>query len=419
MVQTVELNEFSGGIPTAAKVLIVDDEYDIVEEVVEHLEDEGLECVPAHNAAEAMDLVKNDPEIGIVVTDIRMPGMDGLEMARELDKEYGETRDLFVIVVTGHAGMKEAIEALQLGAEDFLTKPISPDHLLHSVRRAGKMISLRANERFYQDHLEREVRERTAEVRQLADDLEKRNKELSVKNQELTVVNQLKDEFMQMMSHELNTPLNAIMGFSQLLMDNSRRGDSQQCEKCADHIHSAGMRLTKTVDSILTLSSMMAGDLRPDCSIFTSRDFVDSVVSDYVQRMDSLNAVLHSDGPDQPFDISADFTLLHKAVGHLLENAATFGGEGGGVSISISKEDDLARIAVADEGPGMTEEQIAIAMEPMRQIDGSIGRKFEGMGLGLPLVRGIAEMHGGMLEIDSTPGEGTKATIIVPVDNKS
>lgn len=88
-------------------------------------------------------------------------------MIRYLNDNYDDTRDLNVIVVTGHAGMKEAIEALQLGAEDFLTKSISPDHLLHSVRRSEKMIRLRAKERLYQQHLESEVKEKTAEVRKL------------------------------------------------------------------------------------------------------------------------------------------------------------------------------------------------------------------------------------------------------------
>ncbi len=177
----MELNMIDNAVLTTAKILIIDDEPDIVDEVVEQLEDEGLVCVSAYNAAQALELIEADTAIGVVVTDIRMPGMGGLEMARKLSDDYGDSRDLFVIVVTGHAGMKEAIEALQLGAEDFLTKPISPDHLLHSVRRAGEMIHLRANERFYQQKLEQQVQAKTTEVRELAADLAARNQELHTK----------------------------------------------------------------------------------------------------------------------------------------------------------------------------------------------------------------------------------------------
>ena len=208
------------------KVLIVDDEPDIVEEVVEQLDDEGFDCVFAYNAAEAMDIVGKDSDIGVIITDIRMPGMDGLEMARKLKDEAGSSRDLYVIVVTGHAGMAEAIEALQLGAEDFLTKPISPNHLVHSVRRAEEMIQLRGNERLFQLHLEQQVQEKTADIRGLADELAEQNALLEKQNQELSIVGKLKDEFLQMMSHELNTPLNAIVGFAQLMKASTRTTSS-------------------------------------------------------------------------------------------------------------------------------------------------------------------------------------------------
>jgi len=412
MEQVMELEISERVMSMPAKILIVDDEPDIVEEVVEQLEDEGLECVSAYSAVQALDLIKADTGIGIVVTDIRMPGMDGLEMARTLTSMYGETRDLFIIVVTGHAGMKEAIEALQLGAEDFLTKPISPDHLLHSVRRAGKMIHLRANERFYQVHLENEVREKTAEVRKLADDLAEQNKEL-------TIVNRLKEEFLQMMSHELNTPLNAIIGFSQLLIESSRKRKDEKEESCAEHIYSAGMRLTKSVDSILTLSSLSAGNLPLDYSRFTAKNFVDSIVADYTALLDTWNVTLDCKLPERPFDMNADYLLLHKAVGNLVENAAKYGKQSGLVSLRINPQDDHVCFTISDDGPGMTDEQISAALEPMRQGDGSVGRKFEGIGLGLPLAGGIAELHGGKLTIGSEPGKGTTVTVVVPASKKA
>ena len=410
----MELNIIDNAVLTTAKILIVDDEPDIIDEVVEQLEDEGLVCVSAYNAAQALELIEADTAIGVVVTDIRMPGMGGLEMARKLSDDYGDSRDLFVIVVTGHAGMKEAIEALQLGAEDFLTKPISPDHLLHSVRRAGEMIHLRANERFYQQKLEQQVQAKTTEVRELAADLAARNQELRTKNRELTVVSQLKDEFLQMMSHELNTPLNAIIGFSQLLMDSARQKADDKAEKCASHIYSSGMRLMKTFDSIITLSSLTAGNFNLTPSRFSARNFIDSTISEFTPMLDNWKADLQCDMPERPFDMTADFQELLKAVGHLIENAAKYGNEGGKVHLTISRKDGQVVFAVTDNGPGMTAKQAAIAQEPMRQVDGSLARKYEGMGLGLPLARAIAELHGGRLDVDSTPGSGTTVTITVP-----
>lgn len=95
----------------------------------------------------------------------------------------------------------------------------------------------------------------------------------------MTVINQLKDKFLQMMSHELNTPLNAIIGFSQLSKDSSQRRNDEKDEKCAAHIHSAGIRLMKTFDSIRTISSLTAGNLRLNYTRFTARNFIDSISS--------------------------------------------------------------------------------------------------------------------------------------------
>ena len=396
------------------KVLIVDDEPDIVEEVVEQLDHEGLNCVFAFNAAQAMEMVASDPDIGVIITDIRMPGMDGLEMARKLKDEAGSSRDLYIIVVTGHAGMAEAIEALQLGAEDFLTKPISPDHLLHSVRRAEEMIQLRSNDRLFQVHLEQQVREKTAEIRKMADDLAEKNTLLEKNNEELTVVSKLKDEFLQMMSHELNTPLNAIVGFAQLLKQLMSDAGNEKALKCADHILSAGTRLADSVDSILTLSEISAGNLRLDVERFSASNFVDSVMSEYTPQLKSWNAQLLCDLPERPVDIKADFQILRKAVGHLIENAAKYGNDGGEVTLSLALDNRQAVISVSDNGPGMSAHQIAAALEPLRQVDGSMSRKYEGMGLGLPLAKGIVELHGGRLEIVSRQGAGTTVTLTLP-----
>jgi len=416
--RVVETERLLDAMLTPTKVLVVDDEPDIVEEVVEHLDDEGLECVFAFNAAQAIEMVGNDPAIGVIVTDIRMPGMDGLEMARKLKDEAGASRDLYVIVATGHAGMAEAIEAMQLGAEDFLTKPISPDHLLHSVRRAEEMIQLRSNDRLFQIHLEQQVREKTVEVRRLADDLAERNQSLEQKNQELTVLGRLKAEFLQMMSHELNTPLNAIVGFAQLLKEGLKDGGDDKNQQCAEHILSAGARLSDVVNSILTLSEISAGELILSPARFSARNFVDSVTSEYAPVLESWNSQLQCDLPERSFEIIADFQQLKKAVGNLVENAAMYGNEGGKVTISIRHLSDRINICINDDGPGMSDSQILAALEPLRQVDGTMGRKYEGMGLGLPLAKGIAELHGGRLEIDSNPGKGTRVIITLPVDVK-
>ncbi len=395
-----------------SKILIVDDEPDIIDEVTECLEGEGLGWVSAQNAEDAIELVESDDKIGIVVTDIRMPGMDGLELSRRLLEKYGSKRDLYIIVVTGHAGMREAIEALQIGAEDFLTKPISPDQLLHSIHRAEEMIHLRSAGRFYKEHLKHEVKKKTAAVRQLAAELEEQNRELAQKNEDLTVVNRLKDEFLQMMSHELNTPLNAISGFSQLLVQLGEESGDEQVIKFAEHIFAGSNRLTKTLDSFLALAMLRGGSMKLSYANFSAGDLLTAINREYASVLSGLGGTLNCELPDPSFDLDADCDQLRKAINRLLDNGANYGGST--LVLKAYQDGESACFSIADDGKGMTPEQIVAALEPMRQVDGSMGRHVEGVGVGLPLAKGIVDLHGGRLDIQSSLGEGTTITISLP-----
>jgi len=382
-----------------AKVLIVDDEPDIVEEVFEQLEDEGLVCLSAFNAKSAMELVKVDPEIGIVVTDIRMPGMDGLEMARQLKANVAPGRDLFVIVVTGHAGMKEAVEALKIGAEDFLTKPISPDHLLHSVRRAGEMFQLRQHERDFKEQLQHEVKIKTAELKDA--------------NRKLTAANQIKDQFLSVMGHELRTPLNAISGFAELLKEKLKDEDPSVGEYL-DHIVHSGKRLTETIENILEFSAAIAGNRKIRTELQVLGDLLSHVFGQFQERAREKNATLHLAPLPEDQLIEVDGAMLIKALNCLVNNAIKFSPDGGRIALGAERSPDAIAIFIEDRGCGMTEDEITLAKQPLSQVNSTLSRSSEGAGMGLSLATLLTELQGGRLEIDSTPGEGTTVRIILP-----
>ncbi|HEY9163790.1 MAG TPA: hybrid sensor histidine kinase/response regulator [Magnetovibrio sp.] len=383
----------------AAKVLIVDDEPDIVEEVVEQLEDEGISCLTAFNAKSAMELVRSDADIGVVVTDIRMPGMDGLEMARQLKATLDADRDLFVIVVTGHAGMKEAVEALKLGAEDFLTKPISPDHLLHSVRRAGEMIQLRQHERSFQEQLKHEVKIKTADLNEA--------------NRKLTAANQIKDQFLSVMGHELRTPLNAINGFSVLLKDKITTDDSAAMEYL-EHIMSSGQRLTETVENILEFADTVSGSRK----VNMEWQVVDDLLSNVIGQCDALakakNTTLKLTTIPQDKLIKVDSAMTMRALNCIIDNAIKFSPSGTTVDIGAKRKENAIELYVKDSGVGMSEDEIGVARKPLSQVNSTLSRPVEGTGLGLSLAILLSEAQGGELNIESTPGTGTLVSIIIP-----
>lgn len=156
----------------ATKILIAEDEEATRDELVECLTDDGYECVEAANGEEGLDILRRDKEISIVLSDILMPGKSGLEMINAALTEIDKDRDLEFIILTGHGGSKEAIDALKLGVMDFLEKPIDLDHLVHVVRRAEELVLLKRVSRDYQAGLEADVQAKTLEIRKLFGNLE-------------------------------------------------------------------------------------------------------------------------------------------------------------------------------------------------------------------------------------------------------
>jgi putative two-component system response regulator len=154
------------------KVLIAEDEKSIREELVECLTDEDFECIEASNGEEGLNILRRDTEIAVVVSDILMPGKSGLEMVQAAQFESAKDRDIEFIILTGHGGTKEAIEALKLGVMEFLQKPVDLDHLVHVVRRAEELVLLKRVSRHYEAGLEAEVQSKTLEIRKHIGNLE-------------------------------------------------------------------------------------------------------------------------------------------------------------------------------------------------------------------------------------------------------
>lgn len=391
----------------ASRVLVVDDEIEITEEAAEILTDEGFACDQASDGRSALEMVLHDPDIAIVVTDLKMPGMDGLEMIRKINLSIPADRDLAVIVVTGHAGTAEAIESLRLGAMDFLTKPIDPDHLVHAVRRADETLKLRRLERHFQEQLKTEVGERTAEVRKLASDLEGANAALTERNRELAVANRVKGDFLALISHELRTPLTTIIGFSEIMAhvnetdgDDTKKGHSRK-------IAAAGKKLLRIVNTILELIDIESGDLKLNKTSIDIADLIGRVV-EVLEPKAGEKPITLTARVCQPLPaIDADANRIMQALGNVVENAIHFSPPGSEVRIGAIAADERVVITVTDHGKGMTEEEIQIAGEAFRQIDANAAKKVYGLGLGLPLARLFVELHGGDFEIESNPGAGT------------
>ncbi|MEA1677514.1 PAS domain-containing sensor histidine kinase [Nitrospirillum sp. BR 11163] len=227
-----------------------------------------------------------------------------------------------------------------------------------------------------------------------------------------------KTEFLANMSHELRTPLNAIIGFSEIIGSQSLGaiGNPAYAEYAKD-IHDSGRMLLDLINDILDLSKIEAGKRElNEHSVDLPRVFA-SCLRVVKERAIRGGIHLQTDYADFLPRLRADEVALKQLLSNLLANAVKFTLKGGTVTLGARVDGDgRLVITVADTGIGMRAEDIGRALEPFRQIENPLTRTAGGAGLGLPLVRALVELHDGKLEIESEPGTGTIARVIMPAD---
>jgi len=227
-----------------------------------------------------------------------------------------------------------------------------------------------------------------------------------------------KTQFLANMSHELRTPLNAIIGFSEILTRQlfGTLGDERYGEY-AHLIHESGDHLLHVVNDILDMSKIEAGKFTIVTEPFDAADMVRSSCQIMEHQAEKKNISLTSDISELIPELAADKRACKQMLLNLLSNAIKFTDEGGNVKALLCREGDSINISVVDDGIGIAEEDIAKLGDPFVQADASYGRHYEGTGLGLSVVKGLARLHGGSLAIDSVLGQGTAVTICLPIES--
>lgn len=231
---------------------------------------------------------------------------------------------------------------------------------------------------------------------------------------ELVEASRAKSAFLAGMSHELRTPLNAIIGFSEMIRDAVMGPLDARYRGYGGDIHESGRHLLNIINDILDISKIEGGrlELREETvSIGAAAEACRRIVA---TMADAAGVSLAIEIPASLPLIRADRLRFQQILLNLMSNAVKFTPSGGRVSVSAAVGTEGAVIAVADTGIGMKAEEIPIALEPFRQIDGALSRRFDGTGLGLPLAKALVELHGGRLDIESAPGAGTVARIRLP-----
>lgn len=222
-----------------------------------------------------------------------------------------------------------------------------------------------------------------------------------------------KTTLMRSMSHELKTPLNAIIGFSDLMLAMKGRLSDEQVQEYASLIHGGGRNLLRLINQILDLTKLSAGRYDLYRARIDAGGTLASVRTDHKARADARDISLDIDAMPGLI-IDADENAFASILSHLVENAVTYTQEGGAVTLSARREGDHVCVCIADNGPGVAPEEIPRILKPFEQGGRRIVDHATGAGLGLTLASALTEAHRGTLSIESAPGEGFQVTVALP-----
>jgi len=229
------------------------------------------------------------------------------------------------------------------------------------------------------------------------------------------IANKMKAAFLAAMSHELKTPLNAVLGFSEIIRDQMLGPVGHDAYRdYAGDIHKSGTRLLAVINDVLDVTRLEGGLLTIEARPENILDVAEAAIKLARNITHDQRPIPIEVEPDVP-SLLVDPRRLAQALGNLLANALKFTPENGEVRLCARLQaGGGVALVVVDTGIGMAPETIAAALEPFRQLDGTLSRRFEGAGLGLSIAKALAELHGGVLNIQSAVGEGTSVTIALP-----
>ncbi len=276
--------------------------------------------------------------------------------------------------------------------------------------------------------LEDMVEQRTVSLQQSEKQLRQTNEKLMLSNLDLARATRLKDEFLANMSHELRTPLNAVLGMSEALQEELLGSLNDRQKKSIRTIESSGEHLLRLINDILDLAKIESGKLELHIETTLIKMLCNDSITFVKQIAQKKNITVVTLIADcfqdvQNNKIQVDELRIRQALINLLSNAVKFTPEDGTITLEVTMVSSLndntnetSRIcfAVKDNGIGIAPENIGELFQPFVQIDSALNRQYSGTGLGLALVKNIAEMHGGTVSVESKLNEGSCFKILLP-----
>jgi hypothetical protein len=361
------------GTPALPVLLVVDDA-EVIRQLCAHALTD-FRTLQAANGREALALLEQET-VDVVLTDVMMPDIDGLELLRRIKEQ---TPNRVVVVMTGFADREIILQALKANADDFITKPINLLQLRNVLRKAMER---------------QQLREELIELKRM---------------------DRLKGEFLGLVSHKLKTPVTSVSLFLQNIAAGTVDPHDPACQEVLALAQGELDNLQQLIRDLLFYSDLILQP-RP----FRRRkcrplDQVKILLKDLLPELSAYGLALEFTPPASLPEVPLDRSQFDFILRALLLNAIKFTPRGGRVTLEVTATAKEFSLRVSDNGVGIAAEEIPKIFEKFYQVDPHNSGQVRGFGLGLYYARQFVRSHGGTIQLVSSPGSGTTATVTLPL----
>lgn len=387
---------------TVYTILIVDDNennlFSLRTLIEEHI---NADVKEANSGEKALKILFKE-RVDLIILDIQMEGMDGFELASIIKKRKKTSSIPIVFLTASYIGDEFQRRGFEIGAVDYLTKPIDEYQLINRINVYLKMIE---KERTMNILLEKRVREQTEELRAAKEAAE--------------AANEAKSIFLANISHELRTPINILYSTTQIINSYLNEDKVLDREKIRSKIAMQQQncyRLLRLVNNLIDITKIDSGYFELKFSRCNIVEVVENITLLVVEYAKNKGVSLIFDTDVEEKIISCDQNAMERIILNLLSNAIKFTPRGGSIKVEVKDCGKTVAISVKDTGIGIQEDKLEMIFERFKQVDNLLTRKNEGSGIGLSLVKSLVELHGGKISVKSEYNRGSEFTVELPAD---